>query len=116
VKYVFIRDHAAQYAVRRLCAVLHVHPSGYYAWRAQPVSARAMQDQQISVRIQQCWEDSGRVYGYRKISRDLHEMGVPCGKHRVARLMRQAGLRSHTGYGRRPGARGKRPSVVAPNA
>jgi len=37
------------------------------------------------------------------------------GKHRVARLMRLAGLRSQTGYGRRPGSRGKRPSVVAPN-
>jgi len=74
-----------------------------------------MQDQRISMQIKQCWEDSGRVYGYRKIIRDLREMGEPCGKHRVARLMRRAGLRSQTGYGRRPGPRGKRPSVVAPN-
>jgi len=115
VKYAFINDHEAQYAVRRMCAVMQVHPSGYYAWKAQPVSARAMQDQRISAQIKQCWEDSGCVYGYRKISRDLREMGQACGKHRVARLMRLAGLRSHTGYGRRPSPRGKRPSVVAPN-
>jgi len=41
-------------------------------------------------------EASGRIYGYRKIRNDLHDMGEPCGKHRVARLMRLAGLRSHT--------------------
>jgi len=115
VKYAFIKDHQAHYAVRRMCTVMQVHPSGYYAWKAQPMSARAMQDQRISVHIKQCWEDSGRVYGYRKISRDLHEMGEACCKHRVARLMRRAGLRSHTGYGRRPVPRGKRPGVVAPN-
>jgi len=115
VKYAFIRDHESQHAVRRMCTVMQVHPSGYYAWKTQPVSARAMQDQRISAHIRQCWEDSGRVYGYRKISRDLRERGETCGKHRVARLMRLAGLRSHTGYSRRPGSRGKRPSVVAPN-
>jgi len=115
VKYAFIRDHETQHAVRRMCAVMQVHPGGYYAWKAQPVSARAMQDQRITACIKLCWQDSGRVYGYRKISRDLCEMGQACGKHRVARLMRLAGLRSHTGYSRRPGSRGKRPSVVAPN-
>jgi len=98
-----------------MCAVLQVHPSGYYAWKAQPVSAREQEDQRISAHIKQCWEESGRVYGYRKISRDLREMGERCGKHRVARLMRRAGQRSHTGYGRRPAPKGKRPSVVAPN-
>jgi putative transposase len=115
VKYAFIKAHEEQHAVRRLCAVLGVHPSGYYAWKVQPVSARGVQDKRVSALIEQCWEDSGRIYGYRKISSDLNDMGELCGKHRVARLMRQAGLRSHSGYGRRPGGRGTRPSVVAPN-
>jgi putative transposase len=88
---------------------LGVHSSGYYVWKAQPMSTRSTQDQRVSALILQCWEDSGRVYGYRKISSDLNEMGEQCGKHRVARLMRLAGLRSHTGYGRRPGGRGTRP-------
>jgi len=115
VRHAFIRDHEGQHAVRRMCTVLQVHPSGYYVWKAQPVSARAMQDQRITAHIKQCWENSGRVYGYRKISRDLHDMGQACGKHRGARLMRLEGLRSHIGYGRRPVPRGKRSSVVAPN-
>lgn len=115
MKYAFIDNHAAQHPVRRLCAVLAVHPSGYYAWKQQPESERAKLDQRHIRIIRQFWEDSGRVYGYRKIRNDLHDLGEPCGKHRVARLMRQAGLRSHTGYGRRPGMRGGKVSVVAPN-
>jgi len=115
VKYAFIKDHEAEYAVRRMCTVLQVHPSGYYAWRAQPISARQVQDQHLGIHIRQSWEESGRVYGDRKITRDLHDAGQSCGKHRVARLMRIMGLRSHSGYGRRPAPRGTRPSVVAPN-
>lgn len=59
--------------MRRLCAVLGVHPSGYYAWKVQPVSARGVQDKRVGALIEQCWEDSGRIYGYRKISSDLNE-------------------------------------------
>jgi putative transposase len=115
VKYAFIDRHAVEHPVRRLCAVMAVHPSGYYAWKQQPESARSRQDRLLTPLIRQCWEESGRVYGYRKIRDDLRDLGERCGKHRVARLMRHAGLRSHTGYGRRPGMRGGKASVVAPN-
>jgi putative transposase len=61
-----------------LCVVkaqfLGVHPSGYYAWRVQPVSARGVQDKRVSALIDRCWEDSGRIDGYRKISSDLNDM------------------------------------------
>lgn len=115
MKYAFIDTHATQHPVRRLCAVLAVHPSGYYAWKQQPESERTKLDQRHIRMIRQFWEDSGRVYGYRKIRNDLHDLGEACGKHRVARLMRLAGMRSHTGYGRRPSVRGGKVSVVAPN-
>lgn len=65
--------------------------------------------------IKQCWLESDAVYGYRKITRDLRELGACCGKHRVARLMRQSGLKSLTGYGRRPGHHGGRVAQVSPN-
>jgi len=98
-----------------MCKVMQVHPSGYYAWQAQPHSARAQDDQRVQGLIKQCYLESGAVYGYRKITRDLRELGEPCGKHRVARLMRLAGLKSLTGYGRRPGRYGGRPANVSPN-
>ena len=91
-----------------------VHPSGYYAWKANPISARQKEDQRLSGLIKQFWLESGGVYGYRKITGDLRAEGERCGKHRVYRLMKQDGLRSQTGYRRRSGAYGK-PAVVAPN-
>ena len=42
VKYAFIKDHGRQHAVRTLCRVLKVHPSGYYVWKHQPQSARTL--------------------------------------------------------------------------
>ena len=65
--------------------------------------------------IKQSWLESGAVYGYRKITTDLRAIGERCGKHRVARLMREACLKSQTGYGRRPGKYGGRPTQVSPN-
>jgi len=48
--------------------------------------------------VNQTWLESGGVYGYRKIHHDLRDLDEACGKHRVARLMKQEGLRSQTGY------------------
>ncbi|PAV66075.1 hypothetical protein WR25_23540 [Diploscapter pachys] len=88
---------------------------GYYAWLAEPTSARAKDDQRLLGMIKHSWLESGGVYGYRKIHDDLRELGEACGKHRVARLMRLEGLRSQTGYRRRPGRYGGKPPVASPN-
>ena len=115
MKYAVIDEHVEQHPVRRLCSVMQVHPSGYYAWKQAPLCNRAKEDVRVSALISRSWEGSGRVYGYRKVGKDLRDMGERCGKHRVARLMRLAGQRSHTGYKRRPGKYGGRPAVVVPN-
>ena len=115
MKYAFIQANEDHHPVRRLCAVLAVHRSGYYAWRRQPHSPRSQDDRRVSALAHQSWLESGRVYGYRKVCNDLRDLGEQCGKHRVARLMRQAGWKSQTGYTRRPGFRSGKPAVVAPN-
>lgn len=66
LKYAFIKKHSTDYPVRRLCQTLKVHPSGYYAWLAEPQSARAKEDQRLLGLIKQAWLESGGVYGYRK--------------------------------------------------
>lgn len=101
--------------MRRLCQVMDVHPSGYYVWRRDPQSARAKEDRRLLGLIKQLWLESGCVYGYRKVHDDLKELGERCGKHRVARLMRSAGLRAQVGYAKRRGKYGGRPAQVAPN-
>ncbi|MGY2314679.1 IS3 family transposase [Pseudomonas sp. D8002] len=115
LKYAFIKQQADHYAIRRLCLTLKVHPSGYYAWLSEPKSARAKDDQRLLGLIKHSWLESGGVYGYRKIHDDLREVGESCGRHRVARLMRIEGLRSQTGYRRRPGKYGGKPAVASPN-
>lgn len=101
--------------MRRLCRMMAVHPSGYYAWCRNRLSERARDDQRLLGLIRHAWLESGGVYGYRKIHQDLREAGEACGKHRVARLMRREGLRSQTGYRHRPGCYGGTPAVVSPN-
>lgn len=95
--------------------MMSVHPSGYYAWKRSPISARTKEDDRLLGLIRHSWLESGGIYGYRKVHADLRELGEACGKHRVARLMRQESLRSQTGYHRRPNHHGGRPAVVAPN-
>ena len=94
MKYAFIKQHAGDYSIRRLCLTLKVHPSGYYAWLSEPQSVRAKDDQRLLGLIKHSWLESGGVYGYRKIHDDLREVGEVCGRHRLARLMRFEGLRS----------------------
>lgn len=57
------------------------------------------------------WLESGRVYGYRKLTLDMRDLGEHCSKHRMARLLKQ----EERGYHRRPSPRGGPPAVVAAN-
>lgn len=114
MRYAFIKEQSDQVPVDSLCQWLDVHPSGYYAWRNKPRSARAVANDRLSGLIKQFWLESGGVYGYRKIFSDLREYGERCSKNRVQRLMQSAGLKAQVGY-RRPRHRGGKVSIVAPN-
>lgn len=76
---------------------------------------RSDNDQRVGALITQCCEAGKLMYRYRKIRNDLHDLSETCGKHRMARLMRLAGLCPHSGYERRPGRYGGRLAVVAPH-
>ncbi len=94
---------------------MRVHPSGFYAWKANPISARELDNQRLLPKLKQAWLESGCIYGYRKITLDMRDLGEGCGKHRVYGLLKREGLRSQTGYKRRPGGKSGPPAVVAPN-
>ena len=94
---------------------MKIHPSGYYAWLKQPYSKRHHENQRLLGLIKQSWLESGCVYGYRKVYHDMKDLGEPCGSNRVGRLMKSAGLKAQVGYGKKPGPKGGKPSVVAPN-
>ncbi len=76
-----------------MCRVLEVSASGYYAWRKRPASQRAQDDGVLLRRIRTIHEASRQSYGVPRVYRELREDDVEVGRDRVARLMRQAGLR-----------------------
>lgn len=114
MKYAFIRAHQDEFAIRNLCYMLRIHRSGYYAWLNQPKSPRQKDDERLLGFIKQFWLESGCVYGYRKIHKDLREQGETCGRNRVSRLMKQEGLKAQVGY-RKPRYKGGKVANIAEN-
>ena len=97
-----------------MCRVFRIHRSGYYAWKAVPLSQRALEDKKLLVKIREFYDASYGIYGSPRIHRDLREAGMRCGVKRVARLMNQAKIKSIRGY-RRPRHVSGKPSIESPN-
>jgi putative transposase len=87
-----VRAHRATHRVSRLCRVLGVSASGYYAWCTRPASARATADAALLDQIRASHRRSRDTYGAPRVQRDLRADGIAVGRKRVARLMRRAGL------------------------
>jgi hypothetical protein len=94
VRYQFVKQHTGRFPVAALCRVMQVTRSGYYAWRKHQPSERHKHNETLRTQIRTFFERSKQTYGSPRILRDLREAGFACGKHQVARLMRQAGLRA----------------------
>jgi putative transposase len=110
-----VAEHRPLFPVRTMCRCLRIHPSGFYAWLKNPLSNRAREDARQTALIRKAWQDSGQVYGYRKLHDDLLDMGETCCPNRVARLARLASVKAQIGYRRRPGSNGGKPSIVVDN-
>jgi transposase InsO family protein len=94
----FIDDYRQEYGVEPICAVIPIAPSTYYAYKARERepglrSARARRDQILKEEIIRVWEENHRVYGVRKVWRQLLREGYGVARCTVARLMREMGLR-----------------------
>jgi putative transposase len=92
VRFAFVAREKALHSVVMLCRVLGVSPSGYYAWRTRGPSGRARADEALTARIRVVHQQSRQTYGAPRVHADLRATGVPCGRKRVARLLRAAGL------------------------
>jgi putative transposase len=90
--YQFIEREKAAHAVVTLCRVLGVSPSGYWAWRKRQPSPRARADERLTRRIWAIHQASRGTYGVPRIHAELVSTGTCCGRKRIARLMRAAGL------------------------
>ena len=89
----FIEAQKARHSVPRLCRMLGVSRSGYYAWRRRPPSDRSRFDAVLTQKIETIHRNSRATYGAPRIHAELRALSIRCAQKRVARLMRRAGLR-----------------------
>ena len=111
----FINAQRQQFPVVRLCAALDVSESGYYAWQQRPVSAREQENRQLLVRMRAIHAESRRTYGSPRVHAELRAQGLCCNRKRVARLMREHGLRAKMSKRYRVTTMSKHGLPVAPN-
>ena len=94
----FIDAHRDEYGVEPICRELPIAPSTYYESKARNADrsrlpARTHRDARLREHIVRVWEENYRVYGVRKVWRQLRREGVTVARCTVARLMRELGLR-----------------------
>lgn len=103
-------EKRAGHNVKRTFELMKVSRSGYYARRSSAPGSRAAHDAELSARITEVHEQSRGLYGAPRVHAALLRDGHSCGRRRVARLMRAAGL---TGG---PHERGQRTTIPDPHA
>lgn len=90
--YKFMAAHEGEFRIERMCRVLGVGRSGYYAWRSRPASQQTRANEVLLAQIRVEYETSRATYGSPRIHAALQGKGVKCGRKRVARLMRLHGM------------------------
>ena len=93
MKYACIERYRDEFPVQLMCRVLGVSRAGFYAAQRRPASARQQANQRLRLRIRTEHAISHGCYGAPMIYAELRDQGVACGRHRVARLMREDKIR-----------------------
>lgn len=115
MKYEFIELYRSTFKVERMCRVLDVTRSGYYAFRGRGRQVRAVSDEALLAGIKDSHHKSRSTYGSPRITMDLRSSGVICGRNRVARLMREHGIAAKTKKKFKATTNSRHDLPVAPN-
>ena len=93
MRYQCVHRRRTRYPIRMMCRALKVSASGYYAWRIRPESQRGRYDRELMRVIRRVHAQSDGTYGSPRLHEELLAGGYACGRPKVARLMREAGLK-----------------------
>jgi len=115
MKFRFIEMYQEQFPVARMCGLLEVSTSGYYAWRARPLSGRARANREMIVEIQDIYMQSRQTYGSPRVHAELLARGFSASKNRVARLMRAENIQSRRKKKRKVTTNSRHAYPIAPN-
>jgi putative transposase len=84
----------AEFPIQRMCDVLSVSQSGYFAWKARPACRRQCEDMVLLSHVRTAFALSNGTYGSPRMTRELRDDGYAVGRRRTARLMRDNGLKA----------------------
>ncbi len=115
MKYQFILKHRYEFSVSRMCHVLDVSKSGFFAWLNREESQRKREDAKLLRKIREVFLGSDRTYGSPRVWADLCAKGWRVSRKRVARLMRLAGMYAIRKQGYRRRKKSSASTSAAPN-
>ena len=92
MRFSLVDQAKGEFPVHRLCGVLGVSQSGYFAWKGRPASDRQQQDMVLLAHVRSSFALSNGTYGSPRMTRELQDNGLSVGRRRTARLMRENGL------------------------
>ena len=90
----FIKNHEKIFPIEKMCKVLKVSQSGYYRWKNNFISNRAMKISVLKEKITTIYFESKQRYGSPRITIELNALGYKISRITVAKYMTQLGLRS----------------------
>jgi transposase InsO family protein len=94
MRFALIDTAKADFPIHRLCGVLGVSQSDYFACRGRPACRRQRDDMVLLARVRAAFALSNGTYGSPRMPRELRDSGLTIGRRRTARLMRENGLRA----------------------
>ena len=94
MRYAFVRGHAAQFPVTRLCALLEVSTSGYYDSIDRPASVTARCHRDLGVKVRAVHAARRGRYGSPRVHAELLGQGEECCVNTVAKVMKSLGIRA----------------------
>lgn len=95
MKYEFMQEYRDRFRLKSMCKVLQVSRSGYYTWRKRMPSKRVIANNKLLCSIRDIYQKRRKVYGSPRITDELNDHGIRCGKNRIARIMKENGIRAH---------------------
>jgi putative transposase len=98
MRFQFIEVNRSSFPVKKMCHILKVSQSGYYRWRKAPLSPRQIENERLKRRIRELFAKHNGMAGSPMITADLHDDPEfsKVSRPRVARLMREMGLKCRT--------------------
>ena len=94
MRFAFIEVEKAWFPVAMMCRVLEVSRAGFYAWRSRSEAVRVLEDRRLAVEVASIHAESRQRYGSPRVHAELRGRGRKTSRKRVAKLMRQQGLRA----------------------